>query len=329
MHQRGNDYMKKICIKGWKDGKEIDIQASNLFLGSADFLRSDNMKQVHEMYDTFLRHGGNGIDTAEHYRHAEPAIGKWIEESGRRDDLVIFTKGCHPKREARDVKRVHASCIRDDIEHSLAMMHTDHVELFALHRDDITVPVSEIMEELHHQIEVGHIYAAGVSNWELDRIMEANAYAKEHGLHPLTFNSPNLSLAKPMHPRWPGCVSANDDMVAWHKEHDIALLSWSSQAGGFFSGRFTKDQCSDEEIRDCFYNDENWKRYDRCKELANIKQKTPIQMALAWVLNQTFPIAAVIGPEQISELENSIEGSDIHLTPMEVEYLNLEADCYE
>lgn len=318
--------MKKIKIKGWKDGKEIYIEASNLFLGSADFLRPDNMEQVHEMYNDFLSKGGNAIDTAEHYRWAEPAIGQWIKETGRRDELVIFTKGCHPKREARDVKRVTAACIREDIEHSLATMNVDHVEMFALHRDDETIPVSEIMDELHHQIELGHIYAAGVSNWELSRIQEANAYAEEHELHPLTFNSPNLSLAKPMHPRWPGCVSASDEMVKWHEENDIALLSWSSQAGGFFSGRFTKDHCDDEEIRDCFYNDENWTRYDRCIALAEKKGKTPIQIALAWVLNQPFNIAAVIGPERVSELDNSIEGSDIALTSTEVKYLNLEAD---
>lgn len=321
--------MKKIKIKGWKDGKQIWIEPSNLFLGSANFLRPDNMEQVHEMYNEFLSKGGNAIDTAEHYRHSEPAIGKWIEETGRRDELVIFTKGCHPKREARDVKRVSAKCIREDIEHSLKTMHTDHVEMFALHRDDETVPVKEIMDELNYQIEIGHIYAAGVSNWELPRINEANKYAEENGLHPLTFNSPNLSLAKPMHPRWPGCVSASDEMVKWHEENDVALLSWSSQAGGFFSGRFTREECSDEEIRDCFYNDENWERYDRCIELANKKGKTPIQMALAWVLNQPFNIAAVIGPEKITELDSSIEGAGIDLTEKEVKYLNLEVDYYE
>lgn len=321
--------MKKIRITGWKDGKEIAIEPSNLFLGSADFLRPDNMEQVEQMFDAYLAAGGNALDTAEHYRHSEPAIGAWIEKTGRRDDFVIFTKGCHPKREARDVKRVNAACIREDIEHSLETMHTDHVEMFALHRDDPTIPVGEIMEELNAQIEAGHIYAAGVSNWELNRIIEAQAYAKEYGLHPLSFNSPNLSLAHPMGPRWPGCVSADDAMVAYHEQTGLPLVSWSSQAGGFFSGRFTRDHCDDEEIRSCFYNDENWERYDRCIELAKAKGASPIQMALAWVLNQPFNIAAVIGPERIEELESSIEGSKIELTPTEVKYLNLEVDSID
>lgn len=321
--------MKKIIVKGFKEGKEIEIAVSNLFLGSADFLRKDNMEQVEEMFDTFIKSGGNAIDTAEHYRHSEPAIGEWIRKTNRRDEIVIFTKGCHPKREARDVSRVNKTCIREDIENSLKVLGVDHIEMFALHRDDRNTPVKEIMDELNHQINIGNIYAAGVSNWELDRIIEANNYAKENGLHPLTFNSVNLSLARPTKPRWPGCVSASEEMIEWHKNNDIALISWSSQAGGFFSGRFDRNNCSDEEIKECYYTDENWERYDRCFEIAKNKNKTPIQIALAWLLHQPFNVAAVIGPEKTSELVNSIEGSDISLSLKEVDYLDLKGDKYE
>ncbi|MFV0380975.1 MAG: aldo/keto reductase [Breznakia sp.] len=321
--------MKKIKIKGWKKGEKIEIEASNLFLGSADFLRPDNADFVCEMIEKYMECGGNAFDTAEHYRHSEPAIGAWLAKTKKREQVVIFTKGCHPKREARDVSRVNAACIREDIEHSLKTMGVDHVEMFALHRDDVNTPVSEIMEELHYQIEIGNIYAAGVSNWELDRIVEANAYAKEHDLHPLTFNSPNLSLARPMMPRWPGCVSASDEMVEWHKENDIAMISWSSQAGGFFSGRFTRDTCDDEEMRACFYNKENWERYDRCVTLAGLKKKTPIQIALAWLLHQPFAVAAAIGPETKAELISSIEGSEVKLSANELAFLDLERNTYE
>ena len=318
--------MRHIAITGWKNGRQITIEPSNLFLGSADFLRADNMEQVERMYDAFLARGGNAIDTAEHYRHSEPAIGAWLEKTGRRDELVIFTKGCHPKREARDVSRVSAACIREDIQHSLETMHTDHVEMFALHRDNPDVPVGEIMEELNRQIEEGHIYAAGVSNWNLRRIVEAQEYAERNGLHPLSFNSPNLSLAHPMCPRWPGCVSADAEMVRYHRKTGLPLVSWSAQGGGFFSGRFTRERCDDEEIRRCYCNDENWERYDRCVALAKERGVTPIQVALAWVLNQPFSIAAVIGPENVDELASSLAGAEIALTSHEVAYLDLEVD---
>lgn len=321
--------MKNISVKGFKNNQEIEIKIGQLFLGSADFLRKDNMDEVKKMFELFLTSKGNGIDTAEHYRHSEIAIGAWLKETKAYDKIVILTKGCHPKREARDVKRVNAACIKEDIEHSLKTLGVDHIDLFALHRDDESVDVKEIMDELNRQINLGHIYAAGVSNWKLDRIIEANNYAKKHNLHPLTFNSVNFSLARPTKPRWPGCVSADDAMIKWHQENDVALISWSAQAGGFFSGRYDRNHCDDKEIEECFYTKENWQRYDRCVELAKQKNYSPIQIALAWVLNQNFKVAAIVGCETIQELKSSILASEIKLTAKELAYLDLKEDTYE
>lgn len=315
--------MKKFVIKGFKDGKEINIEASALLMGSGDFLRLDNMEFAAPILDKYIELGGNIFDTARHYRHSEKALGHWMKERGNRDNVIIFTKGCHPVREFPDTPRVKPECIAEDIETSLEMLGTDHVELFALHRDDVTVPVGPIMEELDRQVKSGRVYAIGVSNWELDRIIEANEYAKEHGLTPFTFNSPNLSLAKCQIPRWPGCVSANDEMVKWHEDNNMAMISWSSQAGGFFSGRFNRDEIIDQEIADVYYCDANWERYDRAIKLAEELKVTPIQVALAYVVNQKFPTGAAIGSERMEELLSSYEGSKIVLTEEQMAWLDL------
>lgn len=322
--------MKKITVKGFKGNQEIEIKASNLFLGASDYLRSDNMDFAKPIVDEFIRQGGNAFDTARHYRHGEKAISTWMKLSNtKREDIVLFTKCCHPVREFPDTPRVNAKGINEDVEVSLQMLETDYVDMLALHRDDESVSVKEIMDELNRQIELGRVRAIGVSNWSLERIIEANEYAKNNGLKPLTFNSPNLSLARPKRPRWPGCVSADDAMIKWHEANDMALVSWSSQAGGFFSGRFAKDKLDDEEMVDCFYNDANWEKFDRCKILGEAKGCSLIQIALAWVLNQSFEVAAAIGCENKDELLSSLEGATITITEQEMKYLNLEADHYE
>lgn len=315
--------MKYINIKGYKDGKEIDIKVSAILMGSGDFLRIDNMEFAAPVLDKFVELGGNTFDTARHYRHSEKALCAWIKERNNRDKLTIFTKGCHPVREFPNTPRVNPEAIREDIETSLEMLGTDHVEMFALHRDDVTKPVGPIMEALDKIVKEGKVYAIGVSNWELDRIIEANEYAKEHGLTPFTFNSPNLSLAKCLKPRWPGCVSANEEMIKWHEENNMAMISWSSQAGGFFSGKFTPDYLENQEMVEVFYCEENWQRFERAKKLAVKKNVTPIQIALAYVVNQKFPTGAAIGPEKMDELLSSYEGSIIELTDKEVEWLDL------
>lgn len=315
--------MKQIQVNGKKDGKDILIPCSNLVMGAGDFLRADNMDVAGEILDRYFECGGNIFDTARHYRHSENAIGKWMELRQNRDQVIIQTKGCHPVRGALDVPRVTPEAIHEDISTSLEMLRTDHVELFALHRDDESVPVGPLMEALHKEVEDGRVYAIGVSNWELARIIQANEYAKTHGLTPLSFNSPNLSLPKVNRPRWEDCVSADDAMIKWHEQTDLPLFSWSSQAGGFFSGRFTRDNLEDSEMVEVYYSEKNWERFARAKELAREKGVTPIQISLAYVLHQSFPTAAVIGPETANELNSSIEAASIHLTQTEVDWLDL------
>lgn len=315
--------MKYINVTGHKSGKEIQIKCSQLVLGASDYLRIDNMDFAAPILDKFLELGGNTFDTARQYRHSEKALAEWMEMRKNREKLVILTKACHPTREEPKKARVTPQGITEDLLVSLETLKTDYVDLFALHRDDASVEVGPIMETLNEHIRSGKILAIGASNWELDRIIAANEYAEKNGLIGFTFNSPNLSLAKCQIPRWEGCVSANQEMVDWHEKTNIPLFSWSAQAGGFFSGRFTRDNFDDQEMVDVFYNDENWERYDRAIELANKKNVSPIQIALAYVLNQKFPTTAVIGPEKLEELLSSYDGSKMELTQKEVEWLDL------
>ena len=315
--------MKTIKIKGYKNNQEYDIEISQLVMGSGDYLRLDNMPVVNIILDKYKEIGGNAFDTARHYRHSEQTLKEWMSSRNAADDMVIFTKGCHPVREFPDVPRVNPECIEEDINKSLEILGLDHVALFALHRDDRTKPVGPLVEKLNDMINAGKIHAYGLSNWELDRIIEADEYARNNNLIAPSFNSPNLSLAQCQIPRWPGCVSANDEMIAWHTETKLPLISWSSQAGGFFSGRYDRNYLSDQEIVDVYYNDDNWERYDRATKLAQDLGKTPIQIALAYVLNQPFPTAAAIGTEKIEELMSSYDGANIKLSQEQMDLLNL------
>ncbi|WP_048627065.1 aldo/keto reductase [Listeria ivanovii] len=317
--------MEKIIVQGRKNGQKVDIECSNLVMGAGDFLRVDNMDFAGAVLDQYFALGGNIFDTARHYRHSEKAIGAWMETRGNRESIVIQTKGGHPVREASDVPRVTPEAIYEDISVSLEVLQTDHVELFALHRDNPTVEVGPIMEALHKEVENGRVYAIGLSNWELPRIIEANDYAMTHGLTPLSFNSPNFSLAKVNRPRWENCVSASEEMVRWHEQTNLPLFSWSSQAGGFFSGRFSEQDQSDTEMVEVYYSEANWERYKRAKELAQKKGCTAIQVSLAYVLSQSFPTAAVIGPENQVELKSSVAAASIQLTREEVAWLDLKA----
>ncbi|WP_152397033.1 aldo/keto reductase [Paenibacillus guangzhouensis] len=314
--------MKTIAIEAMLEGRPIRHLVAQLIMGSGNFLRRDDAEHIDLMFDTFLRVGGNLIDTAHQYGRCERKIGEWIDRSGRRSELKILTKGAHHD-DGEPGPRVNPKAITKDLLESLERLRTDHVELYALHRDDPSVEVAPIMEVLNEHLEAGRIHAIGASNWTHERIQEANDYAATHGLIGFTFNSPNLSLAKCRVPRWEGCVSAGRDMCEWHTRNQLPLLSWSSQAGGFFTGRFTPDVQDDAEMVKVYYTKDNWERYARADQLAQGKGVSRMQIALSYVLHQPFPTAALVGMETVDEVLSSAAGLMVTLTEHEVRWLDL------
>ncbi|PYI53174.1 aldo/keto reductase [Paenibacillus flagellatus] len=310
--------MKYIDIAG------AGMPCSKLVLGT-DYYKPDIMDKIGPILDAFTDMGGNAIDTAHIYGggNSERALGLWMESRNNRDRVLILTKGAHHNR---DGPRVTAAHIAQDLEESLERLRTDYIDLYALHRDDPTQPVGGIVEALNAHIDAGRIRAIGASNWTHQRLQEANEYAAAHGLVGFSFSSPNLSLAKPNEPRWEGCVSADEAACDWHERVQMPLLSWSSQAGGFFSGRFSPEKTDDKEAVRVYYSDANWERLRRSRELAERKGATPIQIACAYVLCQPFPACALVGPQSPEELRSSAAALAIELSRDELEWLDLRSD---
>ncbi|MDR6555528.1 aldo/keto reductase [Paenibacillus qinlingensis] len=307
--------MKHIQIKG------LDKPVSSLVMGS-DFFRLDNKQEVSDILQHYLAIGGNTIDTAHVYcgGQSEQAIGIWLEETGKREEMVIFTKGAHHDQNG---PRVNAEAIRHDLLTSLDRMRTDYIDLYGLHRDDPATPVGVIVEALNEHLEAGRIRAFGGSNWTHQRLQEANDYAAKHGLVGFSFSSPNLSLAKPNEPFWAGCVSADEETLRWHEDQQFPLLSWSSQARGFFTGRFSPEIRDNADLVRVFYSDANWTRLQRAKELAQEKGVSAIQIALAYVLSQPFPACALIGARTEAEMVSCRDGAELVLSAQELAWLDL------
>lgn len=307
--------MRTFTVQG------IAKPCSQLVLGSIAFLH-ERLDESFALLDTFVELGGTAVDLAKIYNggDSERVFGQWLRARGARDHILIVTKGAHHDA---DGSRVNPQAIREDLASSLDRMAVDQVDLYMLHRDDVGVPVGEIVDALDEQKQKGLIRAVGVSNWTIARIDEANEYAKNTGRTPIVANSPNLSLAVPLEPRWPGCVHADDATRAWHRANQMPLLSWSSQAGGFFTGRFSPDDRSDPNMVRTYYSEDNWERYRRARELGARRGFDANQVALAFVLGQPFPVGALIGPMTVEELKSSYRAVELELSSSEMAWLDL------
>src|SRR5207248_4844971 len=132
---------------------------------------------------------------------------------------------------------------------SLERLQMEYVDIYMLHRDNPAVPVGEFIDVLNEQVRAGRMRVFGASNWSIERIEAANAYARANGLAGFGAASNNFSLARMIEPVWAGCISASDPVSrAWFTETQMPLMPWSSQARGFFTDRARPDDETDPEL---------------------------------------------------------------------------------
>jgi aryl-alcohol dehydrogenase-like predicted oxidoreductase len=181
------------------------------------------------------------------------------------------------------------------------------------------------VDVLNEHLQAGRIKAYGGSNWSIERVQEANDYAKAKGVTGFVAVSNNFSLARMVDPVWGGCIAASDPASrAWFEKTQLALMPWSSQARGFFLPHISREFKGDEEVVRCWFSDDNFQRRDRAVELAEKRGVEPINIALAYVLHQPFPTFPLIGPRTLGETASSLKALGVELSPAEVKWLNLE-----
>jgi aryl-alcohol dehydrogenase-like predicted oxidoreductase len=256
-----------------------------------------------------------------------------VRERGLRDKVVIIGKGAHHHQ---DRQRVTPLDITADLHDSLARFKFDTIDLYLLHRDDPSVPVGPIVEVLNEHLQAGWIRAFGGSNWTHQRIQAANEYAQVHGLIPFVASSPQFSLAEQVREPWPNCLSISGpgekEARTWYQQTNMALFTWSSLAGGFFSGRFSRNNLDsfnsylDKLCVESYCYEDNFKRLDRVRLLAEAKGLTIPQVALAYVLSQPLNIFALVGCQSGAEFKANLEASRIKLSPDEMAWLELKRD---
>lgn len=307
----------------------VRLPVSRIVLGTA-FSPMNRGEAVDEVLDNAMTLGINCFDTAAVYGDAEASLGKWIEARGNRDKVLILTKGAHPTMWRN---RVTDYDIKSDLATSLAKLRTDFVEMYLLHRDDMTLPVGPIVEVLNELQAAGKIHAFGGSNWTHQRIQEANEYAYAHNLVPFTLSSPNFGLADQKGDPWGwGSVSIagkeREDARAWYRSTGMPALAYSSLGNGFFAGRFKSSEPEKAEellnsaAKRAFLYPDNLERLARAEALAEKKGCTVAQIALAYLLRQpdlnTF---AIVSSRRLEGMQENCAALDIPMSQEELLYL--------
>lgn len=316
--------------------KGINKPVARIIQGTTMIGSNLNDAESFALLDQVYELGGNTLDTAHVYSsgRSERIIGNWLQARNLREKMVIITKG---GAHSEDRRRMTPFDITADLFDSLARLKTDHIDLYLLHRDDPDLPAEPIIHALNEHQQAGRIHAFGASNWSHQRMEAANRYAQANGLASFVASSPQYSLAESHTEPWPLCLSISGEEGAeareWYSNNQMPLLAWSPLASGFFSGKFRHDNLHtfgarewDEVVIRTYAKKENFQRLERAEILAKEKGVSAAQIALAFVMNQSMNVFAVVGPHGKKKFEENIAAAQIKLAPQEMNWLDLKAD---
>ncbi len=307
----------------YKKIPNTDIKTSAICLGT-NSIGSDIDKETSlALLDTYVSLGGNHIDTAHYYGYgaSEKTIGKWLSESGKRNDLIITTKGAWPYDGA---PRLTKAEVEADLDESLARLSVDYIDIYLLHRDCTDFAVEPIIDYFNEFVKKGKIRSFGCSNWTSERVSAANQYAKKSGQMGFAVSQIKWSFAEisPTYKEQDGLVSMTDDEYKFYLDANMAVMAYASQGKGFFSKFLSGGKAAlSEKAKERYLCKENLDRLVKLMALADQRDVSLSALLLSYIYSRPFTSVPVVGCSNVSQLEDSMSATNLILHETEIDYL--------
>jgi aryl-alcohol dehydrogenase (NADP+) len=297
------------------------LKVSRLCLGCMSYGGGDagrfewtlGYEDAKKIIDKAIDYGINFFDTADVYSNgkSEEIVGKVLE--GRRNDVVIATKVFSPTGTGPNEGGLGRKHVRQNLKRSLANLRTEYVDLYQIHRWDYETPVVEVLDTLTQLVRrdgtVNYIGASSMWAWQFAKAL----YTSDRlGLERFVSMQNHYNLAYREEER---------EMIPLCREEGVALIPYSPLARGFLSGRYKRGEKpggrryeKDDLLRSRFFKEEDFDVVERLEEVAKEKGVTPIQLALAWLLNKPGITSPIVGPTKGEQLDELVAALDLSIT---------------
>jgi len=303
------------------------LLVSRLSLGAMTFGTGEMMgfkltvdqTRANEMVAKALEHGINFIDTADMYGfgQSEQIVGKAL--GPKRKDVVIATKFGFRASEAIIDIGMSRQHIISSVEASLKRLGTDYIDLYQVHFDDYITPLEEMVEAMDNLVKRGLVRYIGFSNFNTWRASTALQIQKQRNYVEFTSAQMYYSLLG---------RDLELEFVPLAQHHNIGIMVWSPLAGGFLSGKYTRENPQGDGGRlnsfdfIPFDKELGYKVVDLVKKIAENHNASPAQVSLAWLLSKSYISSVIVGASKMHHFEDNVKSADLELSSDELKELN-------
>lgn len=302
-----------------KLGKELEVSAVGLgCMGMTHaYGRPGNKEEMKKLLVEAVQQGCNFFDTAECYiatnpdgsiEYNEELVGEAL--APYRSQVILATKcGVHHE-DGKLVMDARPETIKKAVEGSLQRLHTDYIDLYYLHRIDPNTPIEVVANTMKELIEEGKIKYWGISEADEQTIRKA------HAICPLTAVQNRYSMM----------YRDYESLFNTLEELEISLVAFSPLANGLLSDAYSKDSVFEgsEDYRtrmpqftpEAF--DANQQLLEMIRSIAKVKDCTPAQISLAWMIHKKPYIIPIPGTRKSNRLKENLTAGEILLSKEEI-----------
>jgi aryl-alcohol dehydrogenase-like predicted oxidoreductase len=263
--------------------------------------------------------GINIFDTADAYTEGRAEVMLAQALGTRRKEIVISTKvgfRTGPELLATGGSFQH---VVGGAEASLRRLKTDYIDLLSIHRLDPYTPLEETARALENLVQRGLVRYVGYSNFNAWQSAKMMGIQQRLGYSPLIAAQMYYSLVG---------RDLENEVVPFCKDAGIGIVVWSPLAGGFLSGRYTRQDPTGDMGRLAnfdFLPTEKEKGYaliDRMKAMAADHKATVAQLALAWLLSKDYVSTILMGASNVRQFDDNLDALNVKLSAEELNELD-------
>lgn len=276
-------------------------------------------KEAGSLVGRALDAGINFFDTADAYAEGQSEIMLGRVLGSRRKDVIISTKvgmRTAPGLGETGLSRRHvlASC-----EESLRRLGTDYIDLYIAHRFDPRTPMEETLAALDDLVHRGAVRYVGFSNWSAWQAAKAVGLQEKHGWARFAGAQMYYSLVG---------RDIEHEVLPFTEDAGIGTMIWSPLAGGFLSGKYTREnlRAADNRLSGFdflpFDKENGFRLVEVIKTIAQTHEATIAQVSLAWLLAKRAVSTILIGVTKPNQLDDNLGATRVHLTPSDIQFLD-------